>query len=78
MEKELSSELAGKYTGPLGVDMLITDNHAVHPMVEINLRRTMGHVAIDMYKLMKSDAAMGSVFTNGVYHFNVNPVATLL
>lgn len=78
LEKKLSSELAGKYTGPLGVDMLITDNHAVHPMVEINLRRTMGHVAIDMYKLMKSDAAMDFVFTNGVYHFNVNPVATLL
>ena len=36
LEKELRPlQLAGKYTGPLGVDMLITDNHAVHPMVEI-------------------------------------------
>ncbi|MBQ8948321.1 MAG: hypothetical protein IJ059_00830 [Prevotella sp.] len=41
------------YTGPFGVDMMIlsrTDGQGflIHPCVEINLRRTMGHVAITM------------------------------
>ena len=41
------------YTGPFGVDMMILSRHdgqgfSVHPCVEINLRRTMGHVAIHM------------------------------
>ena len=39
--------LAGKYIGPLGVDMMIVAPHfTLHPCVEINLRRTMGHVAL--------------------------------
>lgn len=45
----------GKYTGPFGVDMMIVhstqermknDRLLLHPCVEINLRRTMGHVAL--------------------------------
>ena len=40
----------GKYQGPLGVDMMIVldnyDRFMLHPCVEINLRRTMGHVAL--------------------------------
>ena len=40
-------------TGTLGVDMMIlskpdSQGFSVHPCVEINLRRTMGHVAIAM------------------------------
>lgn len=43
----------GRYTGPFGVDMMILarpdgQGFSVHPCVEINLRRTMGHVAIEM------------------------------
>lgn len=43
----------GRYTGPFGVDMMILarpdgQGFSVHPCVEINLRRTMGHVAIAM------------------------------
>lgn len=46
----LSRLLKGAYKGPLGVDMMIaTDNKGecflLHPCVEINLRRTMGHIA---------------------------------
>lgn len=37
----------GTYVGPLGVDMMVT-SHGVHPCVEINLRRTMGHVALSL------------------------------
>lgn len=36
------------YNGPLGFDMLVTDKGKINPCVEINIRRTMGHVAIDV------------------------------
>ena len=45
----LAEELEGKYCGPLGVDMMVVSNNdqfMLHPCVEINLRRTMGHVAL--------------------------------
>ena len=39
------------YAGPLGIDMMVVSRHdqqgfLLHPCVEINLRRTMGHVAL--------------------------------
>ena len=41
-----------QYTGPFGIDMMIvrgsTDDFLLHPCVEINLRRTMGHVALSL------------------------------
>ena len=46
----------GSYRGPFGVDMIVVSNNSqlstsnsqlfLHPCVEINLRRTMGHVAL--------------------------------
>lgn len=47
----LGSVFNGKYSGPFGVDMMIVtcpdaDKYYLHPCVEINLRRTMGHVAL--------------------------------
>ncbi|MBQ9356879.1 MAG: hypothetical protein IJT98_06290 [Prevotella sp.] len=36
----------GMYQGPFGVDMMIVAGGMLHPCVELNLRRTMGHVAI--------------------------------
>ena len=44
-----AENLAGIYEGPLGVDMMLvnTENATkLHPCVEVNLRRTMGHVAL--------------------------------
>jgi len=41
----------GKYKGPFGIDMMIVkgkNSFLLHPCVEINLRRTMGHVALAM------------------------------
>ena len=51
LQSLLSLRLAGKYQGPLGVDMMVVadeenNRFCLHPCVEINLRRTMGHVAI--------------------------------
>ena len=44
-----SKLLKGKYFGAFGVDMMIVRHDGVmkiHPCVELNLRRTMGHVAL--------------------------------
>ena len=43
----LPTILGGKYVGPFGIDMMIADGK-LHPCVEINMRRTMGHVALAM------------------------------
>lgn len=43
---ELSDIFNGRYQGPFGVDMMICNGSLLHPCVEINLRRTMGHVAL--------------------------------
>lgn len=49
----LSGVLGGRYTGPFGVDMMVVaaqdaQGFLLHPCVEINLRRTMGHVALSL------------------------------
>ena len=40
----------GDYQGPFGVDMMVVNSQSLllHPCVELNLRRTMGHVALSM------------------------------
>jgi hypothetical protein len=51
MEQELTSKIAPTYCGPLSVDMMICRWHrtfALHPCVEINLRHTMGYVALKL------------------------------
>lgn len=62
----LPTILEGKYVGPFGVDMMIVDEQ-LHPCVEINLRRTMGHVALaltptddDMVRVMRIEYADGT------------------
>ncbi|MDE7401971.1 MAG: hypothetical protein K2M87_01005 [Muribaculaceae bacterium] len=42
----IKSIIAPSYSGPLGIDMLATASGAINPCVEINLRYTMGHIAI--------------------------------
>ena len=48
-QRIMSSLDLGDYRGPFGIDMMIVagdDGFLLHPCVEINLRRTMGHVAL--------------------------------
>ena len=50
-EKIISCLDLGDYAGPFGVDMMIVKSPSgflLHPCVEINLRRTMGHVALSL------------------------------
>ena len=63
----LRAVISGHYAGPFGVDMMILSNpdgqgFSVHPCVEINLRRTMGHVAIEMADASLSASAASSHF----------------
>jgi len=63
--RELGTLFCGKYQGPFGVDMMITsatNGFMLHPCVEINLRRTMGHTALtlspsdaDLWRVMRID-----------------------
>ena len=50
-EKIISYLDLDDYVGPFGIDMMIVkspDGFLLHPCVEINLRRTMGHVALSL------------------------------
>ena len=54
LEHNLTAMLSGCYAGELGVDMMVVagaegDRFLLHPCVEINLRRTMGHLALSLY-----------------------------
>lgn len=51
--KVISTFLAGRYVGMIGIDMMLvktTMGTMLHPCIELNLRRTMGHVAIALQK----------------------------
>lgn len=59
--------------GPFGIDMMIVRTEdgktRVHPCVEINFRRTMGHVAIALQQRITTSAeAMAVTFEDGHYH----------
>lgn len=69
--------LSGDYTGPFGIDMMVVRTHdgtgfGINPCVEINLRRTMGHVALCI-----SDAegargkTMNVTFQDGRHSFRI-------
>lgn len=47
-KKAIDTFIAPFYSGPLGIDMLITDSGAIHPCVEINLRHTMGMLYLNL------------------------------
>ena len=51
--KHLGEVFRGCYRGPFGIDMMVVrrddgNGFLLHPCVEINLRRTMGHVALSL------------------------------
>lgn len=59
--------------GPFGIDMMIVRTKdgktRVHPCVEINFRRTMGHVAIALQQRITTPVeAMAVTFVDGHYH----------
>ncbi len=54
----LHEKFVGNYLGPLGVDMMVVNDGgqlAVHPCVEINVRRTMGMLSLHLSSLVNKD-----------------------
>lgn len=70
---ELKSYIARRYVGPFGVDMMATapsvaDAPAVlHPCIELNLRRTMGHVALTIAQRMLNREDLPAALQNLCY-----------
>lgn len=71
----MSSALKDKYTGPFGVDMMIvkTDRGLLlHPCVELNLRMTMGHVALLLSrKYGYEDKVMRILYNGSCYRMRI-------
>lgn len=71
--QELETFLGGRYAGPLGLDMMAADEptadaHPVlHPCIELNLRRTMGHVALSIAQRMLNREDLPSALQNLCY-----------
>ena len=69
----------GSYRGPFGVDMMIcTEPHdrsySLHPCVEINLRRTMGHVALSVTPPDDATVRVMRIKLTDHYRLSVNRV----
>ncbi len=72
----LSATFGKAYSGPVGVDMMVYSDAEsrlhIHPMVEINLRRTMGHVAISLQKTLIGDSeTMNVEYRNNRYKLRI-------
>ena len=76
---QLASAFKGKYIGNFGVDMMVvTTNDAttfkLHPCVELNLRTTMGHVALAISPTDFAPKKMMKIDYLDKYHLAVNLV----
>lgn len=75
--QQLGKAFKGRYAGPFGVDMMVVTDKTcqrflLHPCVEINLRRTMGHVALALNDDNKR--VMSVVYTNNNYKLKLKRV----
>ena len=64
------------YTGPFGVDMMAVartdgDGFWLHPCVELNLRRTMGHVALALTPTIHEPRRLMSVYYADKYRLRI-------
>ena len=73
----MSSALKDVYTGPFGVDMMILNNGYIHPCVELNLRQTMGHVALALTQKVEVPRVMRMSFQAGHYSMHINSLPSL-
>ena len=71
----MPAQLQGIYAGPFGIDMMIVGEGKIHPCVELNLRRTMGHVALSLSAKQHSRRSMQIAYKNGRYSLHINPLS---
>jgi hypothetical protein len=69
----------GRYAGPFGVDMMIVrgddrTDFLLNPCVEINLRRTMGHVALALSEQVSSGQVMRIEYTDNAYKLKLKQI----
>ena len=72
----LGALYADKYQGPFGIDMMVVatdkkDGFLLHPCVEINLRRTMGHVALSIPPFADGYARVMQIILTDKYRIRV-------
>ena len=71
LQSRLGAMCDGIYEGPIGVDMMVVcvdGKNFLHPCVEVNLRRTMGHVALSIAKRTHGDfSIMRVAFVDGIH-----------
>ena len=61
------------YKGAFGIDMMVVDDEGkyfLHPCVELNLRMTMGHVALSLSERAIDMPRLMAIEYNGNYTFN--------
>jgi hypothetical protein len=83
--QRLGEQFKGKYRGPFGIDMMIVSNNVqwpmangqclLHPCVEINLRRTMGHVALELARHCASDKVMRIDYFDNRYMLHISRIS---
>lgn len=71
----MSKQLKGNYSGPFGIDMMIVNGGLVHPCVELNLRQTMGHVALSLSEKVNTPRVMRMDYRAGHYSIHVNALS---
>lgn len=72
----LGTIYAGHYQGPFGIDMMVVatdekEGFLLHPCVEINLRRTMGHVALSIPPFADGYARVMQIVLTDKYRIRV-------
>ena len=73
----LNDEMVGKFTGPFGIDMMIVYENGIklHPCVELNLRHTMGHIALAIQKNSSIPCKLMQIIYNEGFHFRIQETA---
>lgn len=80
--KLASAEFRHFYKGPFGIDMMVVarDDHSgflLHPCVEINLRRTMGHVALSLSNIVSGLPKVMQIEYNSIYKLRLQKLCDL-
>lgn len=77
LSQTLRPLVRGNYQGPLGIDLMVVagkglSGFALHPCVEVNLRRTMGHVALALSPAINEPWGLMHIDFDGHYRLRVS------
>ena len=72
----LPTHLGGIYTGAFGIDMMVVSandgkENMLHPCVEMNLRRTMGHLALALAPSVHEPQRLMSIYYADKYRIRI-------